>query len=171
MSNGPGIYHYIGKKARVTQWKFSLSWTEKQLTTLNFLTDVLYKDYAPQPPNKKIVNWGFDFSCQIDDIVPGLNTAFAFILPYQNEARKSCNSVLSFRIIAMMEVQYLHEYAGITAGISLPVNTLLNFSGVIGSSLLSIGTDLSFDVASKKFDKLNAGLSFNSSIFMASLTL
>lgn len=71
----------------------------------------------------------------------------------------------------MVELQYSHDYAGITAGISSGENSLLNFSGVTGNSFLSIGTDLSFNPATRQLDKYNAGLSFNIPILNASLTL
>lgn len=70
-----------------------------------------------------------------------------------------------------MEVQYLHDFGGITGGVSLAAQPLLNFSCVLGKSLLSIGADLSFDTATTKFAKCNAGFNFNTSILIASLTL
>ncbi|XP_058228029.1 mitochondrial outer membrane protein porin of 36 kDa-like isoform X2 [Rhododendron vialii] len=72
---------------------------------------------------------------------------------------------------AKVELQYSHDYAGITAGIRLAENSLLNFSVVTGNSLLSIGADLSFIPATRQLDNYNAGLSFNIAILNASLTL
>ncbi|KAI8018352.1 hypothetical protein LOK49_LG04G01962 [Camellia lanceoleosa] len=120
--------------------------------------DLLYKGYAQQPPvhyHYGYFNWSFDLSCQINDIVPGLRTGFRFIMPYQNK----------------VELQYLHDYVGITAGAGLTTTPLLNFSGVLGSGFFSIGTDISFDVGARQFAKYNAGLSFNTAILITSLTL
>ncbi|XP_028069744.1 mitochondrial outer membrane protein porin of 36 kDa-like isoform X2 [Camellia sinensis] len=89
------------------------------------------------------------------EVVKGLRTASRFITPFQNK----------------VELQYLHDHARITAGINLAANTPLNFSGVVGNSFFSIGTDLSFDMVKKKFEKWDAGLSFNTAILIASLTL
>ncbi|KAI8543441.1 hypothetical protein RHMOL_Rhmol08G0218200 [Rhododendron molle] len=136
MSKCPGTYNDIGKKAR----------------------DLLYKDYNQQSPihcNDRNLAWSLDMAGQINDILPGLRTAFRFIIPYKNE---------------VVELQYSNDYAGITAGISSAENSLLNFSGVTGNSLLSIGTDLSFNPATRQLDKYNAGLSFNIPILNASLT-
>ena len=76
-----------------------------------------------------------------------------------------------------MELQYLQRYAGITGGFGLIANPLtgtsplLNVSGVIGSDVLSLGTDLAFNISTRTFHKFNAGLSFSSDFLIASLTL
>lgn len=53
----------------------------------------------------------------------------------------------------------------------MTTNPVMSFSGVIGSSVVSLGTDLAFDTILKNFTKCNAGLSFSSPIVSASLTL
>ncbi len=70
-----------------------------------------------------------------------------------------------------MELQYQHEYAGISTSIGLTANPIVNFSGVIGNNLVSLGTDLAFDTASGNFTKVNAGLSYTHSDLIASLTV
>jgi len=70
-----------------------------------------------------------------------------------------------------VELQYLHEYAGISTGIGLTANPIVNFSGVVGNDTLALGTDLSFDTASGNFTKCNAGLSFIKSDLIASLNV
>lgn len=70
-----------------------------------------------------------------------------------------------------MELQYLHEYAGISTSIGLTANPIVNFSGVVGNSCLSLGTDLSFDTATGNFTKYNAGLGFSNADLIAALTL
>lgn len=65
----------------------------------------------------------------------------------------------------------MHEYAGITTGIGLTANPIVNFSGVVGNNALSLGTDLAFDTASGNFIKCNAGLSFTNADLIASMTL
>lgn len=70
-----------------------------------------------------------------------------------------------------MELQYLHEYAGISTSIGLTANPIVNFSGVVGNNTLSLGTDLSFDTATGNFTKCNAGLGFSNADLIAALTL
>uniref|UniRef100_A0A2N9H415 Uncharacterized protein n=1 Tax=Fagus sylvatica TaxID=28930 RepID=A0A2N9H415_FAGSY len=76
-----------------------------------------------------------------------------------------------------VELQYLQRYAGITGGFGLIANPLtgtsplLNVSGVIGSDVLSLGTDLAFNISTRTLHKFNAGLSFSSDFLIASLTL
>lgn len=70
-----------------------------------------------------------------------------------------------------MELQYLHDYAGITTSVGLTANPVVNFSGVFGTNVAAIGTDLSFDSKTGQFTKVNAGLSFTNTDLIASLTL
>jgi hypothetical protein len=70
-----------------------------------------------------------------------------------------------------VELQYQHEYAGISTSIGLTANPIVNFSGVVGNNAVSLGTDLSFDTASGNFTKVNAGLSYTLSDLIASLTV
>ncbi|MBA0596348.1 hypothetical protein Gorai_013172, partial [Gossypium raimondii] len=93
----------------------------------------------------------------IDEPAPGLKTIFSFVVPDQKSG--------------MVELQYRHEYAGISNGIGLTAKPLVSFSGVIGNDCVSVGTDLSFDTASGNFIKLNAGLNITHSDLIASMTL
>lgn len=65
----------------------------------------------------------------------------------------------------------MNNYFGVAAGISLTKSPLLSLSGVTGIGFSSIGTDISFDTATKTLEEYNAGLSFNTDIVTASLTL
>ncbi|XP_026434658.1 mitochondrial outer membrane protein porin of 34 kDa-like [Papaver somniferum] len=47
-----------------------------------------------------------------------------------------------------LELQYQHEYNNISNSIGLTENPMVNFSGVVGTPLLALGTDLSYDIAS-----------------------
>ena len=70
-----------------------------------------------------------------------------------------------------VEVQYLHDYAGISTSVGLTANPIVNFSGVIGTNVLALGADLSFDTKIGELTKSNAGLSFTKDDLIASLTL
>lgn len=70
-----------------------------------------------------------------------------------------------------LEVQYLHDYAGISTSLGLTANPIVNFSGVIGTNVLALGTDLSFDSKIGELTKLDAGLNFTKDDLVASLTV
>lgn len=70
-----------------------------------------------------------------------------------------------------MELQYLHDYAGISTSVGLTANPIVNFSGVIGTNQLALGTDLSFDTKTGNLTKCNAGVSFSNADLIAALTL
>ncbi|KAK9278820.1 hypothetical protein L1049_028399 [Liquidambar formosana] len=136
MSMRPGFYYEIGKKAR----------------------DLLYRDYTQQQPlhyHYRFIDWSVDLSLQIEDIAPGLNAVFRFIVPDYKK----------------VEVGYLSDYAGITAGITLAANPFLSFSGVVGTGFFSLGTELTFDTAARMFTDYSAGLRFNTAFLIASLAL
>ena len=73
--------------------------------------------------------------------------------------------------LSQVELQYLHDYAGISTSIGLTANPIVNFSGTIGTNVVALGTDLSFDTKSGNFTKCNAGVSFCNADLIASLTV
>ncbi|XP_071712664.1 mitochondrial outer membrane protein porin of 36 kDa-like [Rutidosis leptorrhynchoides] len=93
----------------------------------------------------------------IDEPAPGLKTILSFVVPDQKTAK--------------VELQYLHEHAGISTSIGLTASPIVNFSGVAGTNTLALGTDVSYDTATGNFIKYNVGLSFSTSDLIASLTL
>lgn len=70
-----------------------------------------------------------------------------------------------------MELQYQHEYAGISTSLGLTANPIINFSIVLGKPNIAVGADLSFDTASRNLTKVNAGLSYTNTDLIAALTL
>ena len=70
-----------------------------------------------------------------------------------------------------IELQYLHDYAGICASVGLTANPIVNLSGVIGTNTLALGTDVSFDSKAGNFTKCNTALSFSNADLIAALTL
>ena len=70
-----------------------------------------------------------------------------------------------------VEVQYLHDYAGISTSVGLTANPIVNFSGVVGTNVLALGTDVSFDTKIGELTKFNAGLNFTKDDLVASLTV
>ncbi|KAG9145692.1 hypothetical protein Leryth_022110 [Lithospermum erythrorhizon] len=118
----------------------------------------------------------------VDEPAPGLKTIFSFRVPDQRSGKISfclcdCSYCYGYWFvkflgsITQLELQYLHDYAGITTSIGLTANPIVNFSGVLGTKVVALGTDISFDTKSGAFTKCNAGLSFTNSDLIASLTL
>ena len=70
-----------------------------------------------------------------------------------------------------VELQYSNDYAGISASVGLTANPIVNFSGVLGTNVLALGTDVSFDTKTGDFTKYNAAFSFTNLDLVASLTL
>ncbi|KAI3840843.1 hypothetical protein MKW92_053524, partial [Papaver armeniacum] len=70
-----------------------------------------------------------------------------------------------------LELQYQHEYSGISTSIGLTANPVVNFSGVVGTPLLALGANLSYDTASGNLTKCNAGVSFANADLIAAVTL
>ncbi|KAL6130096.1 hypothetical protein ACLB2K_068477 [Fragaria x ananassa] len=60
---------------------------------------------------------------------------------------------------------------GISTSVGLTANRIVNFSGVLGTNLLALGTDVSFDTKSGNFTKCNVGLNFSNADLIASLNL
>ncbi|XP_022734275.1 mitochondrial outer membrane protein porin of 36 kDa [Durio zibethinus] len=175
MGKGPGLYSDIGKKARDLLYKDYQADHKFIVTTCTSngiaITstgikkgELLLADVSTQLKNKNITTdvkvdtkSNLFTTVTIDEPAPGLKTIFSFIVPDQRSGK--------------VELQYQHEYAGISTSIGLTANPLVNFSGVVGNNCLSVGTDLSFDTASGNFTKLNAGLNFTHADLIASLTL
>lgn len=175
MVKGPGLYSDIGKKARdllyrdyQSDHKFTVTtYTSTGVAITSSGTkkgESLVADVTTQLKNKNITtdikvdtNSNLFTTITVDEPVPGLKTIFSFIVPDQRSGK--------------VELQYLHEYAGISSSIGLTASPIVNFSGVAGNDVVSVGTDLAFDTATGNFTKCNAGLSFTKSDLIASLTL
>ncbi|KAL9240884.1 hypothetical protein vseg_015055 [Gypsophila vaccaria] len=175
MAKGPGLYSDIGKKARDLLYKDYQSDHKFTLTTFTSngvaITstgskkgELLIADVSAKLTNKNITtdfkvdtNSNLLTTITVDEPAPGLKAIFSFKVPDQRSGK--------------VELQYLHEYAGISTSIGLTANPIVNFSGVIGNSNLALGTDLAFDTASGNFTKCNAGLNYTNSDLIASLNV
>jgi voltage-dependent anion channel protein 2 len=69
------------------------------------------------------------------------------------------------------EIQYLHDYAGISASVGLTANPIVNLSGVIGTNVTALGSDLSYDSKTGEVTKFNAGVTVTKDDLVASLIL
>ncbi|KAA8548012.1 hypothetical protein F0562_004441 [Nyssa sinensis] len=169
MGKGPGLYTDIGKKARDLLYKDYQSDHKFTITTFSPTAvaitssatkkgDLFLADVNTQLKNKNITtDIKVDTNSEFDEPAPGLKTIFSFKVPDQRSGK--------------VELQYLHDYAGISTSIGLTANPIVNFSGVVGTNVVSLGTDVSFDTKTGNFTKYNAGLSFSNADLIASLTL
>ncbi|KAL3813348.1 hypothetical protein ACJIZ3_014616 [Penstemon smallii] len=175
MVNGPGLYTDIGKRARDLLYRDYQSDQKFTLTTYSptgvTLTssgtkkgDLFLADVNTQLKHKNIttdikVDTGSNLltTVTIDEPTPGLKTIFSFKVPDQRSGK--------------LELQYLHEYAGISSSIGLTPNPIVNFSGVLGNNKLALGSDVSFDTKEGTLTKSNFGVSFTNADLIASLTL
>ncbi|KAG8498956.1 hypothetical protein CXB51_005323 [Gossypium anomalum] len=74
-----------------------------------------------------------------------------------NEPAPGLKAIFGFRVAD----QRSGKYAGISSSIRLTTNSIVNFSGVLGTNVLALRIDISFDTKIGNFAKCNAGLSTN----------
>lgn len=70
-----------------------------------------------------------------------------------------------------LELQYLHDYAGVSAGMSLTANPVVNLATVVGTNAIAVGADVEFDSVTGNFTKCNAGINVVNDDLIASLTM
>ncbi|KAF3444753.1 hypothetical protein FNV43_RR14446 [Rhamnella rubrinervis] len=175
MGKGPGLYTDIGKKARDLLYKDYQSDHKFTITTYSptgvAITssgtkkgDQLLADVTTQLKNKNVTtdikvdtDSNLITTVTIDEPAPGLKAIVSFRVPDQRSGK--------------VELQYLHDYAGISSSVGLTANPIINFSGVLGTNAVSVGADLSFDSKTGTFTKVNGGLNFSNTDLIASLTI
>ncbi|KAL2552349.1 Porin/voltage-dependent anion-selective channel protein [Forsythia ovata] len=184
---GPGLYSDIGKRARDLFYRDHLSDQKFTVTTysqtgvvnnllvrknLSILTltssrtkkgDIILADINTQSKHKNITT-----DVKVD------TSSNLFTTVTVEELALGMKAILSFRVADQrsrkLEVQYLHNYAGISSCDGLTANPIVNFSGVVGNNTLTLGSDLSFDTRGA-LSKCNFRASFTNVDFIASLTL
>ncbi|KAL3636602.1 Voltage-dependent anion-selective channel protein 1 [Castilleja foliolosa] len=175
MGKGPGLCSDIGKKARDLLYRDYNSDQKFTLTTYSptgvVLTstgtkkgDLFLADVTTQLKNKNITtdikvdtSSNLFTTITIDEPTPGLKAILGFRVPDQRSGK--------------LELQYLHDYAGVSSSVGLTANPIVNFSGVLGNNNLALGSDLSFDTNEGAFTKYNFGASFTNADLIAALTL
>ncbi|XP_050380875.1 mitochondrial outer membrane protein porin of 34 kDa-like [Argentina anserina] len=175
MAKGPGLYTEIGKKARDLLYKDHQSDHKFTITTYSdtgvAITssgtkkgEQLLADVTTQLKNKNVTTdikvdteSNLLTTVTIDQPCPGVKAILSFKVPDQRSGKA--------------ELQYLHDYAGISTSVGLTANPVVNISGVLGTNLLALGTDVSFDTKIGNFTKCNAGLNFSNADLVASLNL
>ncbi|XP_006826371.2 mitochondrial outer membrane protein porin of 34 kDa [Amborella trichopoda] len=172
---GPGLYSEIGKKARdllyrdyQTDQKFVLTTctpTGVTVTTTGAkIGDLFVADLSTQLRKKNIttdikvdINSNLFATMTVDEPAPGAKAILSYAIPDQRSPKA--------------ELQFLHEYVGVTTSVGLTANPMVNFSTTVGTGEFAFGTDVSFDSATGAFTKCNVGLSFSQADIIASLNL
>ncbi|KAH6791129.1 voltage dependent anion channel 1 [Perilla frutescens var. frutescens] len=175
MGKGPGLYTEIGKRARDLLYKDYQSDQKFTITTYSptgvTLTssgskkgDLFLADINTQLKHKNVTtdvkvdtSSNLFTTITVDEPCPGLKTILSFKVPDQRSGK--------------LELQYLHDYAGISSSVGLTANPIVNFSAALGSSNLAVGSDVAFDTKEGAFTKYNIGASFTNADLIASLTL
>ncbi|PKA57314.1 Mitochondrial outer membrane protein porin 1 [Apostasia shenzhenica] len=173
---GPGLYSDIGKKARDLLYRDFL--TEQKFTITTYTAngvaitasgtkknDFVFGEIQSQMKNKNILvdvktdsNSNVFTTFTLDELgTPGLKTILSFVVPDQKSGK--------------IELQYLHDYAGVNSSLGLTASPVVNFSGVVGTDKLAVGADVSFDTATGDFTKYNAGFSITNADLIASFNL
>ncbi|XP_008808420.2 mitochondrial outer membrane protein porin 1-like [Phoenix dactylifera] len=173
---GPGLYSEIGKKARDLLYRDYL--TDQKFTVTTYTSsgvaitasgtkknEFIFGEIQSQLKKKNITvdvkaNSESNLLTTVTVVelaTPGLKTIFSFVVPEQRSGK--------------VELQYLHDYAGVNTSIGLTANPIVNLSGVFGTKGFAVGADVSFDTASGNFTKYNAGLSVTNADLIAALTL
>ncbi|CAM0882402.1 unnamed protein product [Alopecurus aequalis] len=175
-SVGPGLYSDIGKKARDllskdfnTNQKLTLTTYAKNgaaITTTSTKKDeaILSEIQTQFKYNKVKVDVKANSDSQVsittttEDLgLPGMKQIVTIPFPYQKAGKT--------------ELQYLHDYAGVSLGLGMNSKPLINFSAVVGTKALAAGADVAYDSASGDFTKYNAGVSFNKGDLLTAVML
>ncbi|KAL6614616.1 hypothetical protein ACP70R_036886 [Stipagrostis hirtigluma subsp. patula] len=173
---GPGLYTDIGKKARdllyrdfQTDQKFTLTTYAANGAAITAAStkknDAIFSEIQTQLKNKNVT---VDVKATSDSLllttitaedlgVPGLKKIITIPFPYQTAGKA--------------EIQYLHDYAGISASVGLNSKPLVNLSGVFGNKTVAVGADVAYDTATGNFTKYNAGASLTNADLIAAVTL
>ncbi|KAJ6763426.1 OUTER MEMBRANE PROTEIN PORIN-RELATED [Salix purpurea] len=117
------------------------------------LKDLLYKDYQ--------TNYKFTlttFTPTGVTITSSGTKKGEFLATDVNTQLKNKNITTDIKVdtSSNVKVQYLHDYGAVSSSVGLTVNPTDNFSGVIGTNVASLGTNLSFDTKTGDFIKCNA---------------
>ncbi|KAL1538659.1 Voltage-dependent anion-selective channel protein 1 [Salvia divinorum] len=175
MGKGPGLYSEIGKRARDLLYRDYQSDQKFTITTYSptgvTLTssgckkgDLFLADINTQLKHKNVTtdvkvdtSSNLSTTITVDQPCPGVKTIFSFKVPDQRSGK--------------LELQYLHDYAGITSSVGLTANPTVNFSVALGNDKLALGSDVGIDTKEGVFTKYNIGASFTNSDLIAALTL
>ncbi|KAH7657405.1 Ribosomal protein S6 protein [Dioscorea alata] len=172
----PGLYSDIGKKARdllykdfITDHKFTVTtYTANGVAITASGTkknDLIFGEIQSQIKNKNLTvdvkttsDANVCTTVTVDEFAtPGLKGILSFVVPDQKSGK--------------VELQYLHDYVGISSSFGLNASPVVNLAGVFGNKNIAFGADIALDTASGNLTKYNAGLSLTNADLIGSVTL
>ncbi|KAJ7530814.1 hypothetical protein O6H91_14G020500 [Diphasiastrum complanatum] len=173
MGKGPGLYSEIGKRTRDLLTR-DYSYDHKFTVTTTTSTGLAFTSTGINKGEKFLGDLTTQFKHQnvtvdvkadtqsnilstvtVNEVAPGAKTIFTFTIPDQKSGK--------------VELQYLHDYAGISTAVGLTASPVVDFTGAIGSDGLAAGGEVAFNTASGSFTKYNAGIGFTKPDFSAAV--
>lgn len=174
-AKGPGLYTDIGKKARDllfkdynSDQKFTVSTyspTGVAITSSGTKKGELFVGDV----NTQLKNKNYTADLKVD------TESNLFTTITVTEPAPGVKAIISCKVpdpaSGKVELQYLHDYAGISGNIGLKANPVVNLSGVFGTNALAFGGDISYDTKLRELTKSNVGVSFIKDDLLGALTL
>ncbi|AES77327.1 Outer plastidial membrane protein porin [Medicago truncatula] len=174
-AKGPGLYTDIGKKARDllfkdynSDQKFTVSTyspTGVAITSSGTKKGELFVGDV----NTQLKNKNYTADIKVD------TESNLFTTITVTEPAPGVKAIISCKVpdpaSGKVELQYLHDYAGISGNIGLKANPVVNLSGVFGTNALAFGGDISYDTKLRELTKSNVGVSFIKDDLLGALTL
>ncbi|KAI5069294.1 hypothetical protein GOP47_0015595 [Adiantum capillus-veneris] len=175
MAKGPGLFSDLGKKARDLlnkdyNYDHKLTFTTNTSAGVTFTTGGTLKGEAmlgELTAKFQKENWTADVKFNSnsnvfttitwDEPTPGLKAILNLSYPDQKSGKA--------------ELQYKHEYAGVSSNVGLTPSPLTEFSAVVGNNEIAVGGEVGFDTAAGNVTKYNAGLSYTKPDFTAAFFL
>ncbi|OAY23029.1 mitochondrial outer membrane protein porin 2 [Manihot esculenta] len=176
MSKGPALFYDFGKKARdllakdfTTDQKITIS--SSTCTGLAITSSLATKgglsagDVATQ---HKFKNGSLDVKL---DTESNILTTIS-ITDFPSSTKVIASLKLPDYSSGKLEIQYLHQHAGITAAVGLNKSSAVDLSATIGTPTIAFGAETTYAAASGEFAKYNAGVSYtkpdsNASVILA----
>eukprot|EP00252_Welwitschia_mirabilis_P004081 TRINITY_DN1426_c0_g1_i1.p1 TRINITY_DN1426_c0_g1~~TRINITY_DN1426_c0_g1_i1.p1 ORF type:complete len:278 (+),score=54.96 TRINITY_DN1426_c0_g1_i1:194-1027(+) len=164
VKGGPGLFSEIGKKTRDLLYKDYLVDQKFSVTTytssgLAFTStgvkkgDLFLGDLSTQLKTKNVttdvkVNTDSKVfaTVTVDEPTPGLKAILSFTIPDQKSGK--------------VELQYYHDYAGVSAVIGMTASPVVETSVAVGNENVALGGEIAFDTTSSNLTKYNAGISY-----------
>lgn len=174
-AKGPGLYSDIGKKARDllfkdynSDQKFTVSTyspTGVAITSSGTKKGELFVGDV----NTQLKNKNYTADIKVD------TESNLFTTITVTEPAPGVKAIINFKVpdpaSGKVELQYLHDYAGISGNIGLKANPVVNLSGVFGTNALAFGGDISYDTKLRELTKSNVGVSFIKDDLLGAVTL
>ncbi|XP_037406211.1 mitochondrial outer membrane protein porin 1-like [Triticum dicoccoides] len=175
-ATGPGLYSEIGKKARdllckdfTTDQKLTLTTYAANGTAITATSTTTKEAVLGEIQTQfKYNNVKIDVKANSDSQVLITTTSETRYIP---GLKRIVTVPLTNHTPAKAELQYFHDYAGISVGFGLHSKPLINVSALVGNKAFALGADVAYDSATGDFTKYNFGASFTNDDLYAAVML